>query len=69
MFEKEFEDLPPAVRVALQAEIEFVVRKAVSAKRTYISDPSKGYLTDIEMLDIIYAIFDLASRLKHPRGN
>ena len=66
MFNDEFEGLPPALTIKMKAQIESVVRKMVASRRTSLADPSKPYLTDVDASGILFAVFDLASRLKHP---
>lgn len=65
LFEQEFSELPPAVALALQTQLQDEVRSIVRQYRQCVADSATQLLTPEVHFARLYTIFDLAHQIKH----
>lgn len=66
LFNDELNDLPGPVQVALGRRLEEVVRMIYGRHNSALRDYTINHYTKEEISAMVFAIFDIAQRLKNP---
>lgn len=66
MFNQEFEGLPYEIQIALRARLEEVIRMIYARHNSSLRSNEFKNFTKEEISGMIFAVFDLAQRLKNP---